>query len=113
MQMTTEKLEHDAVKIVLIGRLDIAGSEQIALTFDAVTGSERFVIVDMSGVDFLASIGIRSLLGGAKTVQRRGGRFVLLAPQPEVGKVLEVSGMLDLMQVAQTEQEALQFAPSA
>lgn len=111
MQLVIKKLESDKVKIVLTGRLDIAGAEQIGLAFDAVTGSERFVVVDMSGVDFLASIGIRTLLGGAKTMRRRNGVFILFAPQPDVANVLEVSGMLDLMAVAQTEEEAMQLAP--
>ena len=87
------------VKVILEGRLDITGAGVIDLQFSAIAGSHRGVVVDLAGVSFLASIGIRTLLLGAKAVQRRGGIFVLLNPVDEVEHVLEVMGVTDLMPV--------------
>jgi anti-anti-sigma factor len=44
---------------------------------------------------------------GAKAVQRRGGTFVLLNPADEVEKVLEVTGVTDLMPVFHDNDAAL------
>jgi anti-sigma B factor antagonist len=49
--------------------------------------------VDLSEVDFLASIGIRLSMLTAKSIARRGGRMVLLNPISEVQNVLEVTGI--------------------
>jgi anti-anti-sigma factor len=106
MEMQTTPVREGVVAVVLVGRLDVMGAGKIDLPFNVITGSHRGVIVDMAGVDFLASIGIRTLLVGAKTVQRRGGKLVLVAPQPEVVKVLEVTGVLDLLPIAASHDEA-------
>lgn len=99
MQMNVEPLAQGVVKVILTGRLDITGAGTIDLQFNAIAGSHRGVVVDMGSVSFLASIGIRTLLLGAKAVQRRGGSFVLLNPVAEVEKVLEVTGVTDLMPI--------------
>jgi anti-anti-sigma factor len=49
--------------------------------------------VDLSDVEFLASIGIRLLMLSAKSIISRGGRMVLLSPTPEVKSVLEITGI--------------------
>jgi anti-sigma B factor antagonist len=107
MKMEVEPITAGAVKVILDGRLDITGAGVIDLQFSAIAGSHRGVIVDMTSVSFLASIGIRTLLLGAKAVQRRGGTFVLLNPVEEVEKVLEVTGVIDLMPIFHDSNEAL------
>nr|WP_294509436.1 STAS domain-containing protein [uncultured Rhodopila sp.] len=105
MQFTT--LPQDTAKVVLSGRLDAAGSAAIDLPFNAAAGSHRHVLVDMSAVSFVASIGIRTLVLGAKTIQRRGGKLLLLNPRTEVEQVLETIGVTDLLPIVHTEAEAL------
>jgi len=49
--------------------------------------------VDLSDVEYLASIGIRLFTITAKSIASRGGRMVLLRPIPEVKHILEVTGI--------------------
>lgn len=107
MKMTAEPVAPGVVRVILNGRLDITGAGAIDLQFNAIAGSHRGVIVDLAGVSFLASIGIRTLLLGAKAVQRRGGGFVLLKPVAEVERVLDVMGMADLMPIFHDAEAAL------
>ena len=94
MLITLEDLGDRAVKIDLVGRMDVDGSEQMDLQLADLTGTtKQSVVVDLSQVTFLASIGIRSLLMNAKAIQRRGGAMVLLKPQPMVAKVLTTTGV--------------------
>jgi anti-anti-sigma factor len=113
MNMVVEPVIPGVVKVILDGRLDIAGAAAIDLQFSAIAGSHKGVVVDLAGVSFLASIGIRTLLLGAKSVQRRGGCFVLLNPVDEVGRVLEVMGMTDLMPIYRDADAALAAASAA
>ena len=107
MKMQVEPVASGVVKVILEGRLDITGAGVIDLQFNAIAGSHRGVVVDLANVSFLASIGIRTLLLGAKAVQRRGGVFVLLNPVVEVEKILEVTGVVDLMPVYRDAEAAL------
>ena len=59
-------------RISISGRLDIAGTDAIATQFTALAASApRRVIVDLTAVSFLASIGIRALITNAKALQQR------------------------------------------
>jgi anti-anti-sigma factor len=80
-------------RIILDGRLDIAGASAIDLRFNVIAGSRRAIVVDLSGVSFLASMGMRLLVTGAKTAASKGGRMVLLAPDANVEKVLMTAGI--------------------
>ena len=107
MKMAVEPVAAGVVKVILDGRLDISGAGTIDLQFSAIAASHRGVLVDMSDVSFLASMGIRTLLLAAKAVQRRGGAFILLHPSPEVSRVLEVTGVSDLMPICRDNDAAL------
>ena len=72
MEMQVETLAPNVAKVHLAGRMDVHGADKIDLHFNAIAGSHRSLIVDLAGVDFLSSIGIRVLVLGAKTLQRRG-----------------------------------------
>ena len=71
MQLETESLPDDILKINLSGRMDVAGTQAIDLKFTGHTANRRAVIVDMSDVAFLASIGMRTLMLAAKAVFAR------------------------------------------
>jgi len=94
MDLQVQRLENGIDRVRLVGRMDSAGVAAIddRLGAIAATGSAR-VLVDLSGVPFLASIGIRSLLTSARTLRRRGGAMALLGPQAVVEEVLRLTGI--------------------
>ena len=102
-------------RIAFIGKLDIQGAETIALPLATLSGSKKNVVIDMSGVNFIASIGIRHLMSATKVLARRGGRLVLLKPAAPVLEVLQTSGITDLIPIAASEDEVgplLEGSPS-
>jgi anti-anti-sigma factor len=84
-------------KVTMVGRLDMAGAEAVALPLATLSGSKSELLVDMAGVTFIASIGLRHLVSAAKAVRRRGGRLVLLNPNAAVAEVVTTSGLADLL----------------
>jgi anti-anti-sigma factor len=107
MDMQVTSIAPDVAKVVLTGRLDSIGAAKIDLPFNAVAGAHRHVLVDMSAVTFVASIGIRTLMLGARPIQRRGGKLLLLNPCPEVEHVLETIGVADMLPIVRSETEAM------
>ena len=94
MEMQYSEQDNGIRLIKLHGKLDIFGTGEIETKFSGYCAGEKpRVLVDLSGVDFLASIGIRLLNINAKAVASRGGRMVLLNPIPDVKHVLEITGI--------------------
>jgi anti-anti-sigma factor len=107
---TVDSLRH----IRLTGRLDITGIDEISTTFAGLSASTaRHIVVDLSGVTFLVSFGIRELITNAKVVQKRGGTLVILVGDNKaVHKTLETTGIDTLIptfaDAAQADRAALE-----
>jgi anti-anti-sigma factor len=99
MQMQLEEIAGTVTKASLNGKLDVAGALAIDMAFSVLVGSRRAIVVDLSNVSFMASMGLRTLVMGAKTVSSKGGRMVLLSPTPDVAKVLADSGIDTLIPI--------------
>ena len=91
MNLEVADLGNGITKVTLSGRLDVEGALKIDDEFNAITEREKKVLVDLSAVTFIASLGIRTLIMGAKATANNGGKMVLLDPQPNVEKVLRTS----------------------
>lgn len=106
MDITFEQLPSGVTVISLKGRLDITGAMKIDVQFSAVTAANRAVVVDLGGVEFLASMGLRTLIMGAKSMHSKTGRMVLWRPRPVVEEVLVTSGTSTLIPTTQDFAEA-------
>jgi anti-sigma B factor antagonist len=95
-------------KIVILGRFDIPGTESVADELEKLAGaSTRGVVVDLTRLKFLASIGIRALLKSAKAAEERGGRLVLVVgTNSQVAMSLEATGVSELLPMFKSNGEA-------
>ncbi|HYP63771.1 MAG TPA: STAS domain-containing protein [Acidocella sp.] len=107
MAISIIELDGNVTKAVLSGRIDIAGAGEIDMPLSLLGGTRRAVIVDLSGVEFMASLGLRSIVMSAKAIFSKGGKAVLLSPQPAVEEVITVSGVDELIPITRSEAEAL------
>jgi anti-sigma B factor antagonist len=89
--MDVEEASGGIAFVILRGRLDTAGANDIDLKFNAIAGARRAVVVDLSQVDFLASLGIRVLVLGARAVKNKGGKLVILSPNDGVRSALSAA----------------------
>ena len=107
MKLTSTDLPDGVRKIDLSGRLDLEGADAIDLKLTVLVSSRRtFAVVDLTAVDFLASIGIATLVRNAKAVRLREGNMVLLNPQPNVAKVLASTRIDQMIPVCYSLDEA-------
>ena len=94
MEIHYHELKNGIGLIKLSGKLDIIGAGEIETKFAGYCAGDKVrMVVDLSEVDFLASIGIRLFMLTAKSIASRGGKMVLLNPTPDVQHVLEVTGI--------------------
>ena len=107
MEMKTIAADDTITHVALEGRLDLVGARSIELPFAALVCSRRKpALIDLSKVSFLASYGIRVLMGGAKSLQANGVKLVLLKPQAQVLETLRLACLLELIPVEEDEAKA-------
>ena len=112
MGIRYEDVNDGVRRIHLSGRLDTVGSEQIAGELaELASSAKRGVVVHLSEVTFLSSMGIRALIAAAKDVQAKGGRMVLHVDGSDVVvRTLEATGVDELIPVFDDEEEAEEAA---
>jgi anti-anti-sigma factor len=78
----------------LTGELDMAGVDgfERLLIADESPEAGTFV-VDMRGLTFIDSSGLRALIIADKRVRAEGGRFVVVRGSEQVNEVLEMTGV--------------------
>lgn len=107
MDLQFKELENGIRLISLTGELDIKGTgavETRVAGYSAVEGAQ--VLIDLGGVTFIASIGIRMLVLTARAVGGRGGRVALVAPQGPARDVLELTGIDNAIPIFDTLPDA-------
>ena len=94
MRLQYSELGSDIRLIKLSGTLDIHGVDDVELDFVRLcTGDHVCVLVDLSRVNYISSIGIPLLINSAKSLARQGGKMALLNPKKSVENVLELTGI--------------------
>ena len=106
------EMRHDNVgevrRVVLTGRLDTAGVDVVETRFGAaIVPNGKNTIVDLSGVTFLASMGIRMLISTTRALSRKGGKLVMYGAAAGVHDVIETAALTEIIPLAASENEAL------
>jgi anti-anti-sigma factor len=107
MRIGEEKVSQ-ALVIAPEGRVESASSGELErLVVSRIDAGETRLVLDLSGVDYISSAGLRVLLMAAKRLKEPRGRLVLCGMGPSVRTVLELAGFLPLFAVATSRDEAL------
>jgi len=109
MKMTILQRRDDITHLVLAGRLDTTGVEEISESFSETTAArKRPAIVDLSEIEFMASRGIGMLITSGKRLMKAGHKLVLLNPREMVESVLKLSKIDKVLPIAHSLDEAIQ-----
>lgn len=108
MRLQYSELKDNVRLIKLSGALDIHGVSDVEMDFVRIcTGDNICVLVDLSKVNYISSIGIPLLVNSAKSLARQGGKMVLLNPKKPVENVLEVTGIPLIIPIYQNADTAV------
>ena len=100
MRLSVTPLENGITKVTLSGRFDVQTAIEIDDEFTKIAKENKNLLVDLSEVTFIASLGIRTLVVGAKATANNGGKVILLNPQPNVEQVLRTSNIDTVMPIS-------------
>ena len=100
MKLEYSELEDGIRMIKLTGTLDLSGAYGIEIEFVRKgAGDNVRVLVDLSEVNYVSSIGVHMLVNAANSIARRGGKMFLLSPQRKVMDVLELTGISQMIPI--------------
>ncbi len=93
--------QQDPVTLVAIsGSVDSLSAEKLTEAFTGELNAGRVKLVaDFSAVSYTSSAGLRSLLGAVKDSRRLGGDLRIAAVQPDVLRVLSLSGFTSIIKI--------------
>ena len=99
MEVTVERMAVATV-VRIMGSVDGLTAETLqgALRSQVEEGNVRLV-GDLSGVDYTSSAGLRALLATLKAARLQGGDLRLAAVQPNVHRVLDLSGFTSILKL--------------
>lgn len=94
--------------LTVVGELDLRTSpeleQRLSHAFDA--GAE-LVILDLRGIEFMDSTGLRVLLSAHQRAHDTGRRFALVRGADQVERVLTLTGVRDILTVVDAPEELL------
>lgn len=84
----------DSAVVRVGGEIDLTSAPQLDEGLqELVNGSVKHLTLDLSGVSFMDSTGLRVLLKTSKVLEGSGGKLDLREPSDPVRRLLEVSGL--------------------
>ena len=108
MRLQYSELNSGIRLIKLNGTLDGNGVSRVEMDFVRLCAGENVcVLVDLSKVNYISSIGIPMLINSAKSVVRHGGKLVLLHPQRAVEDILELAGIPLIIPICESLDKAI------
>jgi len=97
-----------ALVVAPTGRVDSVNSGELERHLvSRLDAGERRLVIDLAGVEYISSAGLRVLLLAAKRLKPPAGALVLCGIGPSVRTVLELAGFMSLFVVAPARAEAL------
>ncbi len=89
----SQKEENGIVFLAFKGRLDGSSAMEAEQVVKSILeGEYNRLLFDFADLEYLSSAGLRVVLGAAKEIKRKEGKFVLCALNAYVKEVFEVSG---------------------
>jgi anti-anti-sigma factor len=107
MQLNSVK-KQNAVLVEISGRMDaLAAPDFETACASWIEKGEKQFVVDMTGLDYISSMGIRSMLSLAKKLQNSGGRLALCGLSGAVHEVFKIAGLLTVLTVVDSPEAGI------
>lgn len=92
-----KNVDGSKLNVALEGRLDTSSAPQLEAEMKALDGVTELVI-DMAGLEYLSSAGLRVLLAAQKAMNKQGS-MVLHNVNETIMEVFEITGFVDILTI--------------
>ena len=107
MDIYTEK-KGNAVVVRIKGKVDADTAPSLEECFtNQIAQNENKIIVNLEGLDYISSAGLRVVLAAAKNLKALHGELLFVGLKGSVEKVFKISGFYSAFKIFDTEETAL------
>src|SRR5690242_16921840 len=93
-------LERGVTLIEVRGRVDSTNADQLGEAFGReIDSGNTQIVLDLSGVDYMSSAGLREIVSALKRAKRGTGDVRIAQPSYRVREVLEMAGLDTVLQI--------------
>jgi anti-sigma B factor antagonist len=97
----------DGLVVALVGDIDLETSPDSRRVLLESVARKVAVVADLSGVDYMDSSGVASLVEALQAAKRNGTAFSLASPQPKVLRVLQLARLDKVFRIVEHADQAL------
>ena len=90
--------DFELVKLEISGRLDTTTAPNLDAVINELSQDTTELVFDMSGVEYISSAGIRTLLGAYKKMNSNQGKMRIEKPNELVYEVFEMTGLTQMIE---------------
>lgn len=110
MELDARK-EGSALVVTVQGRMDAVTAPEFEEYVDSWTAKgEKVFVVDLGGLEYISSAGLRSILASAKKLKGMSGKILFCGLAGMVKEVFDISGFASMFSVYATQAEAIEKA---
>jgi anti-anti-sigma factor len=101
-ELTTERGKNGAVRLVLSGELDIATAPQVEEELERLEpDTPRVLILDLRGLDFMDSTGLRTVVAADTRAREAGRRLVVVRGSAAVDRIFSVTHLDERLEIVE------------
>lgn len=102
-------VDHGILVVRLQGEIDHHAAEQMRTEIEQQLAETRYqgIVISFRNIDFMDSSGLGLILGRYRTVTERGGKMALAEVNGTLRKIFDMSGLLKILPVFETEEDAI------
>lgn len=107
MNIQKKILNDKIILFTLAGELDAYAGPELRTALQEVRETDvQGLILDLSQVEYMDSVGLGIIVGAAKWIAERQGQLAVVGPVPHVRRLFAISGTQSLLNVCDTLPEA-------
>ena len=107
LRIHIEPAQAGSSRVVLHGRLDTHTFDEFDRRLAPLLASEiRSLVLDLAGLEYISSAGIRSIFKARKALAMREGKVLVVDPQPQIQKVFDLVKAVPMSDIFASTAEA-------
>ena len=106
MEIATNDIKQASV-VTVTGRVDSATAPDLENALKQLVESDKTkIVLDLAGVEYMSSAGLRAMVSTLKAVKRVNGDLRLASPSQRVAEVLRLAGLNTIFSIYPDQAEA-------
>ncbi len=110
IKIQTRDLVAGAAVVDIDGEIDVSTSPKVKeILNDLIDHDRTNLIVNMEKVRYIDSTGLVAFISALKRVRERNGKIIMICTNPHILKIFNITGLINVFEVFQTQEEAMRI----